>query len=67
MNRPTQIHADTPLHLIIATVPNTLPIFHNFGMDSCCGGHLPLATAVERHGLSLETVLAALRNVEQRG
>jgi regulator of cell morphogenesis and NO signaling len=51
--------ADT-LNAIVARYPATLAVFQRFGLDTCCGGSLPLATAVAHHGLDLQAVLAAL-------
>ncbi len=66
MNTLSQIHPDRTLNDIVATLPEALPVLHGFGMDTCCGGGLTLATAVERHHLSLDAVLAALRAVEPK-
>lgn len=66
MNTTSQIYPDTTINQIVAAVPHTLSVFQRFGLDTCCGGGLSLATAVERHHLSLETVLAALRAVESK-
>jgi iron-sulfur cluster repair protein YtfE (RIC family) len=51
--------ADT-LNAIVARYPAALAVFQRFGLDTCCGGSLPLATAAEHHALDLEAVLAAL-------
>lgn len=51
--------ADT-LNMIVARYPAALPVLQRFGLDTCCGGSLPLATAAEHHALDLEAVLAAL-------
>jgi regulator of cell morphogenesis and NO signaling len=66
MNTISQIYPDTTINQIVAAVPNTLSVFQRFGLDTCCGGGLSLSTAVERHQLSLETLLAALRAVESK-
>jgi len=46
---------------VVERFPETLAIFHGHGIDSCCGGALPLRTAAERHGVDLERLLEALR------
>jgi regulator of cell morphogenesis and NO signaling len=66
MNVTTLIHPALTLNEIIAAVPQALPVLTRFGFDTCCGGGLALSVAVERHGLELETVLAALRAAENR-
>lgn len=48
------------LNEIVALYPQTLPVFRIFGLDMCCGGALPLRTAVEHHVLDLGNVMAAL-------
>jgi len=55
--------ADTDaLNAIVARHPQALEVLHRFGLDTCCGGALPLRVAVEHHGLDLDQVLAALRS-----
>jgi iron-sulfur cluster repair protein YtfE (RIC family) len=49
------------LNEIVARYPETLEIFGQFGLDTCCGGALPLATAAEHHGLPLKTLIEALQ------
>lgn len=41
--------------------PATVSVFRRFGIDSCCGGDLPLEEAARRHGISIETLLDELR------
>lgn len=50
---------------IVAKQPETIRVFHQFGLDACCGGTLPLATAAQHHGLDVQEVLAALVAVQQ--
>ena len=66
MTTTSQIYPDTTINQIVAALPQTLSVFQRFGLDTCCGGGLSLATAVERHQLSLETVLAVLRAMESK-
>jgi iron-sulfur cluster repair protein YtfE (RIC family) len=54
------VDTDT-LNTIVAHHPQALQVLQRFGLDTCCGGALPLRIAVEHHGLVLEQVLAALR------
>jgi iron-sulfur cluster repair protein YtfE (RIC family) len=44
-----------PLH------PMTSTCVSRRGIDSCCGGALPIRVAAERHRLELEGLLEALR------
>jgi iron-sulfur cluster repair protein YtfE (RIC family) len=65
----TRIHDTTnatidttdPLNAIIARYPQALPVMKRFGLDTCCGGALPLRTAAQHHDLDLAELLAALR------
>lgn len=54
------------LNEIVARYPETLEVFQRFGLDTCCGGALPLATAAEHHGLQLDTLVNALREQVER-
>lgn len=48
---------------IAARHPETVPVFHRFGMDTCCGGGVSVEHACTRDGLDLATVMGALREV----
>jgi iron-sulfur cluster repair protein YtfE (RIC family) len=37
-----------PLNVIVARYPRALAVFQRFGLDACCGGSLPLHTALAR-------------------
>jgi len=43
--------------------PRTIAVLNAYGIDSCCGGSLPLEEAAARHGVELQQLLAALRAV----
>ena len=50
--RPTdRIDPRMTVNQVIERFPGTLPVFDRHGIDSCCGGALPLASAAERHGI----------------
>lgn len=57
------ITPDDTINAIVARYPQAISALARFGLDTCCGGALPLATAVQHHGLSLHQVLAALNEV----
>jgi iron-sulfur cluster repair protein YtfE (RIC family) len=59
--RTPAITGDQPLNTIVANYPQTLPILQRFGLDTCCGGAIPLSIATEHHGLDLAQVLTALQ------
>jgi regulator of cell morphogenesis and NO signaling len=44
----------------IRRFPATIAIFNHFGIDACCGGAAPIATAAERDGADADALLAAL-------
>ena len=53
---------------VVQRYPATLAIFNSLGIDSCCGGALPLATVAERHNIPLDVLRTALeRTIAQSG
>lgn len=63
MSTPTIEHVidgQMTLNEIVARYPQTLEVFQLFGMDTCCGGALPLVVAAAHHNRDLPTLLAAL-------
>jgi iron-sulfur cluster repair protein YtfE (RIC family) len=56
--------ADT-LNAIVARYPQALSVLQRCGLDTCCGGALPLRTAAEHHNLNLDELLAILRAAVQ--
>jgi hypothetical protein len=61
LSEPITLTAQDTLNLIVARYPQALPVLQHFGLDSCCGGALPLHTAAQHHRLDLSEVVAALR------
>lgn len=57
----------TTVHEAMARIPGAKEVFERFGLDTCCGGGVPLATAAEQHGAELEAVLDALERVRAGG
>jgi regulator of cell morphogenesis and NO signaling len=58
---PITLTTEDTLNAIVARYPQALPVLQRFGLDTCCGGALPLHTAAQHHGLDLSEVVAALR------
>jgi regulator of cell morphogenesis and NO signaling len=56
----TRITANQTVNEILQQYPQTLPVFNEFGIDSCCGGGLPLDVATERDGVDLGLLLMRL-------
>ncbi len=46
---------------VLVRFPQTLPVFNEFGIDSCCGGAVPLAVAVARDDIDLDKLMARLQ------
>ena len=61
LHTPVTLNTEDTLNAIVAHYPQTLPVLQRFGLDTCCGGALPLHTAAQHHGLDLAEVVAALR------
>ena len=55
VTRPS-ITPDDTINAIVARYPQALSALARFGLDTCCGGALPLATAVQHHELNLRQV-----------
>lgn len=55
------ISPEDTLNTIVARYPEALPVLQRFGLDTCCGGALPLATAAAHHGLDVEELRSALQ------
>jgi iron-sulfur cluster repair protein YtfE (RIC family) len=54
------IAADDTLNAIVARYPQALSVLQRFGLDTCCGGALPLRIAAQYHDLDLADILSAL-------
>jgi regulator of cell morphogenesis and NO signaling len=55
-----EINADMTINEIITMYPETVSIFNRHGIDSCCGGALPLAEVARKHRLDFIALLAEL-------
>lgn len=47
---------------VVQRYPSTLRVFNSLGIDSCCGGALPLAKAAEKHRVALDALRSTLEN-----
>ena len=54
------ITADTHVADLVLEQPARARVFERFGIDYCCGGKTPLATACADRGVEVDTVIAAL-------
>lgn len=66
MQSTTQIDIASTVNEIVAQYPETITVFNQFGIDSCCGGGVPLADAARRDGADLKPLLAALQEAAER-
>lgn len=55
-----RIDPDMVVNEVIKQHPWTLPVFHRYGVDSCCGGAHTLRAAARENGLNLDDMLAEL-------
>jgi len=55
-----KITADMVINEVIQRYPWTLPVFHRYEVDSCCGGAQTIEFAVRTAGLDLIEVMAEL-------
>jgi iron-sulfur cluster repair protein YtfE (RIC family) len=55
-----QIHARMTVNETVRANPATLAVFAQAGIDTCCGGALPVEEAARRHGIELDALLRAL-------
>jgi regulator of cell morphogenesis and NO signaling len=60
LNTTIAISAEETLNAIVARYPEALPVLQRFGLDTCCGGALPLRTAAQHHDLDPDELIAAL-------
>ena len=54
------ITAGMTINQIIAEHPETLAVFNRLGIDSCCGGALPLDEVARKHRFDFIALLAEL-------
>lgn len=57
----TPITQSETINELVARAPQLLPVLQHFGIDTCCGGALPLATVADHHGLDCGELLAVLQ------
>lgn len=48
------------VNAILARYPSTLPVFNQFGLDTCCGGALRVADAARAADVDAEVLCGAL-------
>lgn len=66
MSDVIQLDPSLTINEIVARHPETIAVFNRFGMDTCCGGGVPVEEAARRDGLDLDQILAALRDATEQ-
>ena len=66
MSDVIQLDPSLTINEIVARHPETIAVFNRFGMDTCCGGGVPVQEAALRDGLDLDDILAALRDAMEQ-
>lgn len=61
-NAVVSISADQTVNEIMGKYPETLRVFHKYGVDSCCGGAHPIKMVATAHGIELEKLTVELLN-----
>ncbi len=54
------ISAQTTVNEAVRRCPESIRIFSSVGIDTCCGGSLPIAEAARRHQVDAAHLLAAI-------
>lgn len=57
----TNINANETVNELVARAPQVLPVLQLYGIDTCCGGSLPLEVAAEQHQLDIKILLHELQ------
>jgi len=56
----TTIDTSVSVNEMVASHPETMPVFNRFGLDTCCGGGAPIAETARRDGAKLSDLVQAL-------
>ena len=54
------ITKDTIVNDAVKEHPHTLHVFKAAGIDTCCGGALPIGEAARRHGIDVNELLKSI-------
>ncbi len=60
-----QIEPTMTVNEVVRLYPNSIPVFNEYGIDTCCGGGVPLAVAVQRDNVDLAALIARLQQVSE--
>lgn len=56
------ITQDMIINEVIKKYPQTIRVFNEYKVDSCCGGGAPIETTAKRDGVDVEGLLKALND-----
>lgn len=56
-----RITLDTHVSDVASSLPSTIKVFQQYGIDFCCGGRLPLSEACDEHHVDASRLLADLQ------
>ena len=57
----------TTVHGALRRVAGADAVFRRHGIDTCCGGELPLADAAAAHDVNLDRLMGELEEAGERG
>lgn len=60
------ITGDMVINDVIRKYPQTIKVFNDHKVDSCCGGGAPIETTAKRDGVDVEGLLKALNEAVRR-
>ena len=60
MKTENQITPAMTVNTAVLLHPRTVAVFERHGIDTCCGGALPIEEVAKRHGLDLDALMAEL-------
>jgi regulator of cell morphogenesis and NO signaling len=63
--KTTQISPDMTVNDVVRLYPASITVFNEYGIDTCCGGGVPLSVAVQRDAVDLGELLARLQQVSE--
>lgn len=64
--KTTRIEPDMTVNEVVRLYPESITVFNEYGIDTCCGGGVALSVAVQRDGADLGELLARLQQVSER-
>ena len=57
----------TTVHEVVQRVPGALSVLGGYGIDTCCGGNLPIGEAARRHGAAWQELTGRIGDVMTAG